>query len=169
MYQQCIIAQFADTQKARLGLEVLAKAGFDETHVSFVSRHDDPALAGILKLEQAEETRAVGSGTAAGIGGLLGGALAAPVAASTLLGPFLLVGPLVGVGVGAALGGMLGGAQWGVPHEAGETYETAVRDGAVLVIVTGDKSELYEAEASLKTAGPESIRRYANLDTDPSE
>lgn len=161
MYDQCIIAEFENTQKARLGLEVLAKAGYGEDQVSFVSRSDDPQLGNVAKLEKDAADEGEGS-TGAGIGGLLGGALTAPIAASTLLGPFILVGPLVGVGVGAALGGMLGGAQqWGVTPEAGETYEKSVRDGAVLIIVTGDKVALREAEASLKTVGPESIRHFA--------
>ncbi len=40
MYSECIIAQFDDVQKARLGLEVLAKAGYGEEYVSVVTRHD---------------------------------------------------------------------------------------------------------------------------------
>lgn len=160
MYEQCIIAQFDNTEKARLALEVLAKAGYGEQQVSFVSRSEDPQLGNVSEMERDAADEGGGS-AGAGMGGLLGGALTAPIAASTLLGPFILAGPLVGVGVGAALGGMLGGAQqWGVTPEAGETYEQSVRDGAVLIIVTGDKAELREAEASLKTVGPESIRHF---------
>ncbi len=161
MSTQCVIAEFSNVSSARVGLEVLAKAGYGEDHVSFVSRTDAPELAEIEKLcEQA--TGNVGTATGAGIGGILGGALATPIAVSTLLGPFILVGPLVGVGLGAALGGMLGGAQeWGVDERANESYETKVKAGSVLVIVTGVDYELNEAIASLKTSGPTHIQRFA--------
>ena len=161
MHQQCVIAQFKNVEDARLALEVLAKAGFGQDNVSFVSRSDAPELAGLEKLrkEAADETDSSGS---AGIGGLLGGALAAPVAASTLIGPFILVGPLVGAGLGAALGGMLGGTKsWGVDPDSTESYEASVERGAVLIIVSGSEHELREASASLKTTGPESIQSYS--------
>lgn len=161
MHDQCIIAEFENTQTARLGLQVLAKAGYGEDQLSFVSRSDDAELEEITKL--AEDAPGKGAGASAGIGALLGGAFTAPLAASTLVGPFILVGPLVGVGLGAALGGMLGGAQrWGVDEEAGATYEEKVHAGHVLVIVTGSDNELREAEASLKTTGPLEIRRFAS-------
>lgn len=170
MHRQCVIAQFKNVEKAQLGLQVLAKAGFGQDHVSFVSRSDAPELAEVEKLRK----RAAGDTTDAGdvantdssgsglAGGLLGGALAAPVAASTLIGPFLLVGPLVGAGLGAALGGMLGGTHnWGVDRDSTESYEASVERGEVLVIVSGSEHEVREASASLKTTGPESIQRYS--------
>ncbi len=161
MDQQCVIAQFENVDKARLGLQVLAKAGFGEKQVSFVSRSDAPELAEIGKLREGAAESA-DSSTGSGIGGLLGGALAAPVAASTLIGPFMLVGPLVGVGLGAALGGMLAGTQsWGVDRHSTESYEASVERGAVLVVVTGSDHELREASASLKTTGPERIHKFA--------
>lgn len=161
MQQQCVIAQFKNVDKARLALEVLAKAGFDQDHVSFVSRSDAPELADIGKLRE-KSSDAKDSSASAGIGGVLGGALAAPIAASTLIGPFILVGPLVGAGIGAALGGMLDGAEsWGVDRNSSESYQASVERGAVLVIVTGNEHELREASASLKTTGPESIEKFA--------
>lgn len=164
MQQQCIIAQFENVTKARLGLEVLAKAGFGQDQVSFVSRSDAPELAAIGKLRQ-EADAETDSSAGAGIGGILGGALAAPVAASTLIGPFILVGPLVGLGLGAALGGMLGGAKgWGVDPSSNESYEASVERGAVLVIVNGSEHQLREASASLKTTGPENIQNFAYSD-----
>lgn len=164
MHRQCVIAQFKNVEKAQLGLQVLAKAGFGQDHVSFVSRSDAPELAELEKLRKRAagddlDTDSSGSGLT---GGLLGGALAAPVAASTLIGPFLLVGPLVGAGLGAALGGMLGGTHsWGVDRDSTESYESSVERGAVLVIVSGSEHQVREASASLKTTGPESIQRYS--------
>lgn len=166
MIEQCVIAEFKDVPTARLGLEVLAKAGFGEKHVSFVGRSDAPELKEIGKLRDHAADN-VGNATGAGIGGLLGGAMAAPMAASTLLGPFILVGPLVGVGLGAALGGLLGGAQnWGVDQTASESYEEKVKAGSVLVIVTGDPHQIREATASLKTTGPNNIEHFAPTNHD---
>jgi len=160
MENQCIIAEFETTEKARLGLEVLAKAGYGERNVSFVTRNDDPQLGKIVKLEQ-DASNPVSTASGAGIGGLLGGALAAPVAVSTLLGPIILIGPLVGMGLGAMIGSMVGGSSTAGPHDDQDwNYADSVREGAVLVIVTGDDSELNEAEASLRTTGPASLRRY---------
>lgn len=169
MHQQCLIAEFENTQKARLGLLVLSKAGFGQEQVSFVSRSDDPELDNLGKLKEGGADN-LGSVSAAGMGGLLGGALAAPIAASTLIGPFILVGPLVGIGLGAALGSALGGAQhWGVDEDAGRNYEQKVEDGAVLVIVNGDQISLREAEASLKTTGPVSLKRFARPESVESD
>ncbi|MCA9134856.1 MAG: DUF1269 domain-containing protein [Planctomycetales bacterium] len=167
MHDQCVIAEYESVPPARTALEVLAKAGYGPEQVSFIARGDDPALRDIAALESdgAEDEGAEDEGAAggAGIGALLGGALSAPVAASTLVGPFMLVGPLVGVGLGAALGSLLGGAQsWGVDPQAGESYEQRVQDGAVLIIVSGTQVELREAEASLKTTGPCTLKRFAH-------
>jgi len=169
MHQQCLVAEFKNTQKARVGLEVLAKAGFDQDQVSFISRSDDPELANLAKLAEGGADNP-GSVSGAGVGGLLGGALAAPVAAGTLIGPLILFGPLVGVALGAAVGSLLGNAQqWGVDEQASEAYEQLVEAGAVLVIVNGDQPRLNQAEASLKTTGPVSMKRFARPELDGSQ
>lgn len=164
MNMQCIIAEYENVSKARIGLEVLAKDGFGEEQVSFVCRSDAPELGEIAELRE-EAADNVGSAPGAGIGGLLGGALAAPVAASTLIGPFILVGPLVGVGLGATVGGMLANAQnWGIDETAEESYEARVEAGSVLVMVAGEEHELRSAAAGLKTTGPVGIQRFAHAE-----
>ena len=161
MHQQCLVAEFENTQKARVGLQVLGKAGFDQNQVSYISRSDDPELESLTKLKGDGAVNARGV-SKAGMVALLGGALAAPVAAGKLIGPFILVGPLVGVVMGATVGSLLGGAQHlGVDDQASEAYERSVEAGAVLVIVNDDQPQLRDAEASLKTAGPVSIKRFA--------
>jgi hypothetical protein len=152
MHPQCVIAQFESVERARLGLQVLAKAGFGEDQVSFVSRSDASELGEIGKLRE-DAADNTDSSASAGIGGLLGGGLAAPVAASTLIGPFMLIGPLVAAGVGAAIGGILGGAQiWGVDRNTSESYEASVERGAVLVIVNG--SECWQGGCSVLPGPP---------------
>lgn len=157
-----LIADFDSAEKARLGLEILAKAGYGEQHVSFVARSDAPELQQIAKLGE-KHSSPTGIWSGAGLGGLLGGALTAPIAVSTLLGPFLLVGPLVGAGVGAMIGSLLGGAKEHGSHaDSGYGYAESVQNGGVLVIVTGDDAELHEATASIKTAGPRSVHRFTH-------
>lgn len=157
MYSECIIAQFDDVEKARLGLEVLAKAGYGAENVSVVTLHDDPAIHDSSQLEKShDDSQGIISG--AGVGGVLGGALAIPLAASTLLGPFILAGPLVGIGAGAFLGGLLGSSA--SQENVNKAYRESVEQGGVLVIVTGDNSELLDASASIKTSGPARVDRF---------
>ena len=52
MHQQCLVAEFENTQKARVGLQVLGKAGFDQNQVSTISRCDDPELENLAKLAE---------------------------------------------------------------------------------------------------------------------
>jgi hypothetical protein len=161
MHEKCIVAEFQDSEKARLGLQILAKAGFDPTQVSFIARRDDPALAELGKLEK-DAAEGLRTTSGAGLGALLGGAVSAPVAVSTLLGPIILVGPLVGMGLGAAIGGLLAGThKWDENPDAGQHYQRAIEQGGILVIVSGTKGELLEAEASLKTAGPVAVKHFA--------
>lgn len=158
--RECIVAEFENFKAARLGLEILDKAGFDAEEVSFVSRSDDPTLVAISSVEaSAKEEVTLTSGS--GAGGLMGALMAAPVAAGTLLAPLMVAGPLLAAGLGAAAGGLLGGKnRWGKPREAGDSYEKSVERGATLIFVTGREIDLNEAEASLKTAGPASIERF---------
>jgi hypothetical protein len=164
MYSECIIALFDETEKARLGLEILTKAGYGADHISIVTLHDDPAISdastnsgsGAGELEKStEDSKGVAAG--AGVGGVLGGAFALPLAASTLLGPFILAGPLVGIGVGAFLGGMLGSSA--EQEDTNKAYRENVEQGGVLIIVTGSHAELLDASASVKTAGPVRVDR----------
>ena len=156
MKSECIIAEFEDAETARLGLEVLAKAGYGADHVSIVTRHDHPALKDGSKPEQnAADSKEVAS--SAGVGGVLGGALAIPLAASTLLGPLILVGPIVGMGIGALLGGMLGSTT--NDKSSKDNFHETVEQGGVLLVVTGSNADLIDAQASVKTAGPIRVTR----------
>ena len=162
MHPECIIAEFDDVEKARLGLEVLATAGYGEEHVSVVTRRDDPAISDFVKVDNGLSD-SEGAKSGAGVGGVLGGAISIPLAASTLIGPFILVGPLVGLGLGAALGGALGGA--GAKEKASQRYRESLEKGGILIVVNGSKAELYDAEASIKTAGPTRVTRFAGSST----
>lgn len=159
---QCVIAEFQDLKTAKLGLEILEKAGFDHNHISVITRRDDPELEGLEGLGDGEDAEGdeLPASARAGLGGVLGGSLAVPLAASTLIGPFMLVGPIVGMGVGAAVGALGGTSAWGVDEQDQADYQSKVENGSILIIVSGDRGDLLEAEASLKTAGPESIRRF---------
>lgn len=128
---QCVIAEFRTSAAAKLALEALEVNKFTLEEVSVVSGVDDPA--------------------------------AAPIAAATMIDPFIVAGPLLGMAVGAAVGGLLKStSEWGVDLDATKDYERRVREGAVLIIVHSEnRVSLDEAEAVLKTIGPDSIRRFA--------
>jgi uncharacterized membrane protein len=163
--EEWLVAEFANLKTAKLGLEVLAKAGYGKNQVSFISRSDDPALAEIVEVDEKAHPDVEGSSKVAA-GGLVGGAISAPLAAGTLLGNFILLGPLVGAGLGAMVGAMLAGSRrWGEARQPEESYEKNIEQGASLIVVTGSELELDDAEASLKTAGPRSIERYLPTST----
>jgi hypothetical protein len=162
MREECVVAEFADIDTARLGLEVLARSGYGEEHVSVITRNQSDAqskMATVNALEKSRnDTQGISEGT--GVGSLLGTAISIPLAASTLIGPFFILGPIVGAGLGAAFGGMLGGA--GDKEAAAKHYRQSLEDGGILLIITGDKGELLDAEASIKTAGPARVTRFAS-------
>ena len=158
MQDECVVAEFKDRDSARLGLEVLARAGYGEDHISVVTKQTDSEVQDIDELEKTKtDSRGVPGGI--GVGGLLGTAVSIPLAASTLVGPFMLLGPIVGAGVGAALGGMLMGSA--DKKDPAQAYRHSLNEGGVLLVITGTKAELLEAEASIKTAGPRDVTRFS--------
>jgi outer membrane lipoprotein SlyB len=160
---QCLIAEFDSRKTAQLGLEVLEKAGFTTEQVSVVRQTvDGDAIANSDAIEGLEVSTKTPAATF-GIGALLAGGALTPIAASTLIGPFFLAGPLVAAGLGAAAGGMLGSASpWGVTETENASYEERVRAGAVLIVVNGGLGDINEAQASLRTVGPNSLVRFGH-------
>jgi len=170
---QCVIAEFRSFEAAKLALEALEVNKFTLEEVSVVSSVNDPAAVRLKELEPQDSPQDITSKEApgrtttdhksVGLGMLIGGSVAAPIAAATLIGPVLVAGPLVGMAVGAAVGGLLKStSEWGVDLDATKDYEKRVKNGAVLIIVHSEnRVSLDEAEAVLKTIGPDSIRRFA--------
>src|SRR5689334_5168568 len=114
MEEQCVVAEYASYEKARIGLEVLDMRGFTADTVSVVSRSTDTNVA---ELERARREKSTRPSVAAsgGLGAAVASGAVAPMAIGTLLGPFFLIGPIAAAVAGAAAGGLLSGAErWGI-------------------------------------------------------
>jgi uncharacterized membrane protein len=114
-------------------------------------------------LKDAEDREPGGppKGKTVGISTVAGGVLGGVLGTMSAVGPLLVAGPLVGLIAGAAGGGILASIQdWGVDPEVVENYEQAVRDGADLIVVSGDEERIRHAANSLKTTRPDHVRAY---------
>lgn len=161
MPTQCLIAEYASFDDAKVALEVLATDHFTEDDVSMVTRSDDPAMQEIRQLED-RHSGSPSSAKAAGVGSLVGGSVMAPIATSSLIGPFLVAGPLAGIALGAAGGALLASTdRWGVDHDVAHDYEHRVKNGSVLVFVHHeDPIRIDDAERLLKTCDHSDLQRY---------
>ncbi|PAY18677.1 DUF1269 domain-containing protein [Rhodopirellula sp. SM50] len=160
MTQNCLIAEFNNEEDFQTALEVLDKAHFTQDEVSIVRHADDDSLS---KLDSAKDKTPVSpsSEKTAAASTLAGGTLGAALGTMTLMGPMLVAGPIVGMTAGAVGGGLLGAVEsWGVDDRVAESYEAKVRDGARLLIVTGDDIRLADAASMLKTTGPASLETF---------
>ncbi|MCS7469753.1 DUF1269 domain-containing protein [Stieleria sp. ICT_E10.1] len=160
MSQNCLIAEFNSERDFRTAIEVLDKAHFTADEVSIVKHADDEGLS---ELNAAEDTTPASpsSETTATGATLAGGTLGAALGSMTLMGPLIVAGPIFGIAAGAVGGGLLGAVEsWGVDDRVAESYQTKVRNGARLLIVTGDDIRLADAESMLKTTGPTSLETF---------
>ena len=79
----------------------------------------------------------------------------------TMMGPMLVVGPIFGMAAGAVGGSLLSAiSRWDVEQDVAAAYEAKVREGSVLIIVTGDSIRVDEAAAMLRTVPPTSLERF---------
>jgi uncharacterized membrane protein len=161
MQAECVIAAFADRERAQLGLEVLARSGYGEDHVSIITRQAAGEVDELESLEKSNvDTHGVPEGV--GLGALLGTAVSVPLVVGSLVGPLFIFGPIVGAGLGAVLGGMLAGGT--EKEDLMERYRQTLEQGGVLLIITGTRAELLEAKASIKTAGPTEVTRFSTTE-----
>ncbi|GAA5505806.1 DUF1269 domain-containing protein [Novipirellula caenicola] len=160
MSEKCLIAEFNNSEKFRTAIEVLETADFTTEEVSIVTHASDENLS---ELRQATETNESGLSaektTAAST--LAGGTLGAALGTMTMIGPMLVAGPIVGMAAGAVGGSLMSAvSRWGIEHDVAAQYEAKVRDGSVLVIVTGDAIRVNEAAAMLRTVPPTSLEQF---------
>lgn len=160
MKPNCLIAEFENKDDFRTAIEVLEKAHFSPDEVSTVTHADDKNLSE-LEIAKDKTPASPPAETTTAATTLAGGTLGAALGTMTLMGPMLVAGPIVGMAAGAVGGGMLSAVEsWGVDRQIAESYESKVRSGSLLVIVTGDETRLDEAWRSLKTTGPASLETY---------
>jgi len=159
---QCVIAQCASEDKTRLALEVLEKAGFTQEDVSVVRSREQLKHSGAFPEGQNMSPDVPPEDSAVTTSTMVGGALGATVGAVSLVGPMLIVGPLAGVALGAAAGGLLNlVGNRGVDQSTADSYEQAIAEGNVLIVITADATRLNQAERVLRTVNPRSLDRYS--------
>ncbi len=160
MSEKCLIAEFSNNEKFRTAIEVLEKGGFTQDEVSIVTHASDENLAELRQATEANENALSGEKTAAA-STLAGGTLGAALGTMTMMGPMLVVGPIFGMAAGAVGGSLLSAiSRWDVEHDVAAAYEAKVREGSVLIIVTGDAIRVDEAAAMLRTVPPASLEKY---------
>lgn len=150
---QVLVGVFPDRLSAEHAIIALKEAGYDPTHIGFVTRNTSEA-------QQVANDVGVDVGTGALTGGILGGGLGAILAAT---GAFVIpgVGPLIAAGIlatalaGGAAGALVGAlVGLGVPHEEAQYYHRRLVEGASLVTVDAPGREL-EARQILLRNGAE--------------
>ncbi|GAA4453628.1 DUF1269 domain-containing protein [Novipirellula rosea] len=160
MSEKCLIAEFRNTEKFRTAIEVLETGDFTMDEVSIVTHAEDKNLAELRQVTEADEN-ALSSEKTTAASTLAGGTLGAALGTMTMMGPMLVAGPIFGMAAGAVGGSLLSAInRWGVEHDVAAQYEAKVRDGSVLIIVTGDAIRVDEAAAMLRTVPPTSLEQF---------
>ena len=147
---QVIVGVFPNRQSAEDAIVALKEAGFDPTHIGYITRDAD---------ERQEVANEVGLdvGTGAITGGVLGGGLGAILAATGAfvipgVGPFVAAGILATAVAGGAAGAIVGAlVGLGVPREEAEYYHRRVVAGASLVTVDAPGHEGEAREVLLRS------------------
>ncbi len=155
---------FDDRDSLERTVSELKEKGFHNTDISALlptkSGTDDFAHE---KGTKAPEGATAGIAGGAAIGGVLGwlagiGALAIPG-----IGPFVAAGPIMASLAGASLGGTVGGITgalvgFGIPEYEAKRYESALKEGGMLLSVHADDSEWVKmAEEIFKSFGARDI------------
>lgn len=160
MENKCVVAEYMNYAKARVGLEVLDMRGFTADDVSVVSRSSDSEVPELERARREKNLRP-SAGVSTGIGAAVGAGVAAPIALGTLLAPLFLVGPIAAAVAGAASGTLLSGAKnWGIDEDTSRSYQQRIEEGSVLVIVHATGDRLLEAEGGLRTTDTLSLEGY---------
>lgn len=160
MEYQCVVAEYEDYDKARVGLEVLDLRGFTADQVSVISKND---VEEIRELERArrEKLQATTKTSSGGLGAAMASGAALPFVLGAMIGPFFVIGPIAAAVAGAAAGPMLSGAEdWGIPAAARKSFQERLEEGSVLVIVHATGDDLLEAESGLRTTDNLSLEKY---------
>ncbi len=164
MHAACLVAEFVSMEKVHVALEVLRLDHFASDAVSVAWRGHEDA---IKQTEDHEETDENPHGAAhdaeAGelLGETLGGAVATYLSISNAKIPVMVAGPLSELIRDAIADSLIDEAkQWGIHERAAMRFIQRIADNAILVIVTSTPYRLDEANAVLKTCGPESLERF---------
>jgi hypothetical protein len=162
---------FPSHVEAETAVLELQKAGFDMQKISIIGKDYETAehVRGFLTWK---DTAKAGAGEAGYWGTFFGGLFGILTGVGLLfvpgVGPVIVAGHIAGVlagwiegmivgGVGAAVAGGLVGALvgLGIPKEQALKYETEIKAGKFVVIVSGTDEEMDRAQQILQNAGHE--------------
>lgn len=171
MSAQCVVGIFDSLPAAKAAVDALEKMGFNDRQVSLVTH----AVKNEVPMQQEAEMEFGDQGLAnsfkgAGLGALFGALVGSPLLLVTGLGAAVVAGPLAGAATGIVIGSFLGGMSgWGVHTDHLEEYEDLVREGQVLVIVSGNAESVAQAEQILKGTEATDVRLHAETEADSPE
>ncbi|WP_228035394.1 signal transduction histidine kinase (STHK), LytS [Oculatella sp. LEGE 06141] len=155
-------------------LRDLKSANYDMNRVSLIARHVDKVEGSEEVTEnrgdtEAQEGAGIGASTGTVLGGLSGFLIGVGVLAIPGVGPILAAGAeinalaatLAGAGVGAAAGGIVGAlVGLGIPEEQAKSYNSSVKAGHYLLMVSGTADELRRVESVLRDRHVEDFNIY---------
>lgn len=124
---------------------------------------------------KAPEGAATGATTGVVLGGALGWLVGAGALAIPGIGPFVAAGPILASIAGAGIGGTVGGVAGalvglGIPEYEAKRYETAIKDGGMLLSVHADDGECADkAKRILETTGAEDISSSREKNAEPAK
>jgi hypothetical protein len=162
---------FPSHVEAEAAVLELQKAGFDMQKISIIGK-DYQTTEHVRGFLTWKDTAKVGAGEAGYWGSFFGGLFGILTGVGLLfipgVGPVIIAGHVAGVlagwiegmvvgGLGAAVAGGLVGALvgLGIPKEQALRYETEIKAGKFIVIVSGTDEEIDNAQQIFKNAQPE--------------
>jgi len=169
--QHKVVNTFPSHVEAEAAVLELQKAGFDLNKISIIGQ-DYQTTEHVRGFLTWKDTAKVGAGAGGYWGSFFGGLFGILSGVGLLfipgVGPVIVAGHLVGVlagwiegmivgGVGAAIAGGLVGALvgLGIPKEKALKYETEIKAGKFILIVSGVDEEINHAQEILKNANHE--------------
>jgi uncharacterized membrane protein len=162
------IAVYPTHAKAEAAVKELQVSGFDMKKMSIVGRdfYTDEHVTGYYNI--GDRMKAWG-GTGAFWGGLWGFMVGSAFFWVPGVGPLLVAGPLVGWIIGALEGALVvgglsavGGALFsiGIPKDSILKYETALKTGKYVLIVSGTEDDAIRGKEILSRTDPEILEEH---------
>lgn len=166
-----LVAVFPDHAAAEIGVETLAKAGFDLKSLSVVGKgfHTEETAVGFYNIGDRVTFWGRRGAFWGGLWGLFFGGL---FIATTPLTPVLVLGYLAAAAISAVegavvVGGLsaIGAALYsvGIPRDSVVAYEAAIEADGFLVMARADAADVSRAKALLAPANASRLDIFANL------
>lgn len=166
MPSQCVVAVYDSFPLASSAIHALENSEFPADQVSLVTHDVEKEVPRTEPMQYGDDTHR-DAAKGAGVGGLLGLLLGAPLLAIPGIGPMLIAGPLAVGMTGAIVGGFLGSmVGWGVHADHVAEYEKKVREGALLVVASGDPDDVALAQRVLQATDARSVDLHAKTSAD---